>query len=142
MKRLKIDSLVGKTVVSVLINKDNDLVVMDTDSGKLYLTWVGDCCAQCFLANVSGAEFLVGSTILSAEHSEWKTLETSDKYGVMESMGTKIKTSKGYVNFESRVSHNGYYGGWIQICDTSPLDQYGRNIDPKWYAELSPLKDF
>ncbi len=125
---MEINSLVGQTVLSAQINETKDIVILDTDRGRMYLTWVGDCCAQCFLANFSGSANLVGSTILHVEHSEWKTIQEDSSCDVIESMGTKMKTSKGYVDFESRVSHNGYYGGWIEISDNDPLDQYGKSF--------------
>lgn len=138
---LDIDSLAGLEVQSAHINEENDLIQLNTNRGTLYLSWVGDCCAQCFLAHVSGTQFLIDATILSAEHSEW--VDTSDSNReegyVIESMGTTIKTSKGTVTFESRVSHNGYYGGWIRISDI-PLDQYDDKIED--FSALRPLEDF
>lgn len=140
---LKMSDLVGRTVTKALINPSKDYVFLETDKGPLHLTWVGDCCAHCFLANITGSDALVGAQILAVENSEWKDLEKSEEYGdTVESMGTKIRTLKGYVDFESRVSHNGYYGGWIQISDLSPLDQYSNTVDDDDIGEMQPLKDF
>lgn len=142
MKDLGIGALVGRTVLGSSINEDRDLMVLSTDKGNLYITWEGDCCAKCFLANVSGSEYLEGSTILEAENAEWKDVSRSEEdYEVLESMGTKIKTSSGYVTMESRVSHNGHYGGSIMVSDVGPMDQYHsrRGIDN---TTLVPLTDF
>lgn len=139
---LGMDTLIGRKVLSAQINDANDLVVLDTDKGILYLTWVGDCCARCFLANVSGADALVGTTIKSAENTEWTGRNDNDEYGdVVESMGTTIKTNKGTVTFESRVEHNGYYGGYINISDKGPLGQYG-DLETMPDAVLKNLENF
>lgn len=124
--------LVGRKVISALINDEKDLVILDTDKGKVELTWDGDCCAVCYLANVSGVEALIGHTILEVENSEWKDISKDGPYDdVLESMGSKVKTTGGYVTFESRVDHNGYYGGSIEVKE---VDSVPHN--------LNILKDF
>ncbi len=140
---LNIKDIIGRKIISASINDEKDFVILETKSGPLYLTWTGDCCAHCYLANVSGSELLIGSTILEAENMEWKDVKRDEEEcEVIESMGTKIKTSRGYVNFESRLKHNGYYGGQINISSSTPLNQYGGERD-NWNKEiLSSLKDF
>lgn len=134
MEDLGIKSLVNREVVDAEINDEHDIVVLTTKTGTLYLTWSGDCCARCFLANVNNSDALIGSTIISVEHTEWNTLKESDpdNYEVKESMGTTIKTTRGTVTFESRLEHNGYYSGYIQVSDIGPKDEIA----------LQPLKDF
>lgn len=147
MKDLGIEALVGRKVLSAAINDENDLVILETDGGKLFLTWEGGCCSKCYLAHVSGVEFLIGHTIIEAENAEWqKPAGADDLERVVESMGTKIKTDKGYVNFDSRLEHNGYYSGEILVSDVEPMDQYG---SPRYDAEydpfpkiMNPLSDF
>lgn len=143
MTDLGMTALVGQTVTAAWINEERDLVVLDTTSGRrLYLTWVGDCCAHCFLANVSGADALIGAEVVEVESAEW-VVEREGEFDVVESMGTKIRTTRGYVTFESRLEHNGYYGGEIMVSDTSPMDQYHEH---RYRADdlpgLKPLTDF
>jgi len=135
---LDINALVGRKILSAEINQEKDLVVLDTDHGKLYLTWVGDCCTNCYLAHFSGADALVGSIVNSVEDTKWDPKEESG--GVTETMGTTIVTSKGYVTFESRAEHNGYYGGWINVSSTGPVDQYRRVSQA--IVQTKPLEDF
>ncbi len=144
MKDLGIEALVGRYVKSAKINGEKDLVVLDTDKGILYLTWEGSCCSRCYLENVSGVEYLVESTILSAENSTWDLISGERCYEVAESMGTNIKTSKGWVNFETRLEHNGYYSGEIKVSDDEPMDQYSspRYEDKSKFPELKDLNDF
>lgn len=139
---LEINDLVGRTVKSVKIIAQ-DIVILETDKGNLYLSWSADCCAQCYLQHVSGSEALVGHTILEAYNSEWTIVSGIEEYGdnLIESMGTSIKTTGGYVTFESRLDHNGYYSGHIKVDDESPIDQYGDRIDISKY-EMKELVDF
>lgn len=144
MEELGIQALVGRKVLSAEINNENDLLVLDTDKGKLYLTWEGDCCAHCYLYHITGSEYLIGATINEVTSSNWKDISIADEYEVMESMGTNIRTDKGWVTFESRVEHNGFYGGQIQVSDDKPMNQYG---SPRYGTEhkqpkLKTLKDF
>ena len=142
-KEMEFDSLVGRKVLSATINDKKDFIVLDTDKGVLYLTWVGDCCAQCFLAHVNGTCFLIGHTITKVENTEWRTVRGGrDKYDITEGLGTTIYTDIGTVTFESRVVHNGYYSGMINISDDEPMDQY-HSPRYNWKEEkLSVLKDF
>lgn len=145
MKDLTMKSLRGRFVKAAYINKDKDLVVLDTETGRLFLTWEGDCCSLCYLAHAEGIDALVGATIIKGKSAKWVILE-DDEHDVLESMGTKLTTSKGYVTFETRLSHNGYYGGEILVSDDEPMDQYhsprySLETDGK-LPELVELKDF
>jgi hypothetical protein len=142
MKNIGIGSLVGSKVLSAKINEDHDLVILETQGKSFYLTWTGDCCAHCYLNHVTGVENLVGAEILSVESMDWNTLPTKDEYEVVESMGTKLKTTKGYVDFESRVEHNGYYGGEINVSDDEPMDQYSSPRNDWKQEKMSSLTDF
>jgi hypothetical protein len=89
---------------------------------------------------VSGSEALIGATILEAENAEWSFIkEDRDNCEVIESMGTKIKTSTGYVTLESRVEHSGYYGGSILVSDDEPMSQYSspRDREPETLVSLN-----
>jgi len=138
-ERKSMNFLIGKVILSAQINDNNDIVVLKTSNDTIYLAWNGDCCAQCYLAHFSGLENLIGHEIVSIEDTEWMNLENGTYGDVLEAMGTTIKTNKGVVTFETRVSHNGYYGGWIAVSTTNPLDQYGSF---KGADGLRDLKDF
>lgn len=141
MRDLGTEALVGRKILNASINEHKDLVVLETDKGILYLTWEGDCCATCYIEHLSGSEALVDSTILEVYHSKWKSIK-DDEDDVIESMGTNIKTTKGYVTFETRLEHNGYYSGTILVSDKAPLDQYlDRRYNNKM-PKLKPLEDF
>ncbi len=58
MEDLGIEALVGKTILSAEINEEKDLVILKTDSGPLFLTWEGDCCAKCFIQHMETCTFL------------------------------------------------------------------------------------
>lgn len=124
-KDLGIQALIGRKVLAAFINDEKDAIKLETDKGDLFLRWEGDCCAHCYIAHINGSEFLIGHTILSAENTEWKDLTRNEnEYDVLESMGTKIKTDKGYVDIETRVNHNGYYGGRVNVSDVGYIDAY------------------
>lgn len=122
-KTLELKDLVGLKVLSGKITGNRQTVLLNTDKGNYILNWVGDCCANCFLANISGTDNLLDATITEAEDAEW-VMRDEQEYEVIESMGTKLKTTKGHVTFESRVVHNGYYSGRIHISKDLPVDQY------------------
>lgn len=136
---LKKENLIGVKVNNVYINDDNTIVKLDTDKGDVFLSWWGDCCSLCYLAHISGSEVLKDATILDVQHSEWEDIG-GDGYYVMEKMGSTIKTIKGWVTLETRLEHNGYYGGTIEISTKFPVSQYGSSLKSKIKYKL--LKDF
>lgn len=134
---IPMSALIGVKVISAEINDSNDRIKLVTDAGVLYFSWIGDCCSHCFLAHVSGSEELTGGTILEIETKEWVVLTDID--GTDETMGTRIKTDKGYVDLESRLEHNGYYSGEIFI-NVNPVDKYENTETCD--EPFKPLKDF
>lgn len=139
---LKITDLVGAHVNNATINDRNDLIVLETDKGKYFLTFEGDCCATCFLAHINGVENLINSTIGEIRESEWKTLKNEHDYEVIESMGVTIVTNSGYVDMETRLEHNGYYGGYLLLSKEGPLDQYNQIRDTDKKEVMRKLEDF
>ena len=131
--------LEGKKIKSAAINPSKDVVVLKTEEESIYLTWSGDCCAYCFLAHVEGASNLNDAQILSVEQLDWKQ-QSEEDYEVVETMGTKIKTSKGYVVLETRLEHNGYYSGTIEISNIAPIGNYSDYLTTP--TDLKPLEDF
>jgi hypothetical protein len=142
MEGLGIKDLVGRKIDAAYINESNDFIKLETDKGPLYLTWVGDCCTNCFLAHLSGSKNLIGSQILEARDKEYTSGGDRDNCEVIDTFGTLLKTSKGYVDFESRALHNGYYGGMLYISDDEPMDQYHSPRNGWQKEDMKPLKDF
>lgn len=106
------------------------------------MTFVGDCCAHCFMAHVSGYQRYF--TILDAQSSEWiETSSESDREScnVKAQMGLKIKTNKGYFDIDIRVEHNGYYGRKVELSTNYPLDQYSVPWDFE-NEKFKELQDF
>lgn len=135
---MNLNELVGKRINKILINETKDILIFYTYNELYYMTFVGDCCAHCFMAHVSGYQRYF--TILDAESSEWgETSSKSDRESceVKEQMGVKIKTDKGYLDIDTRVEHNGYYGGEVKLSTNCPLDQYS----VPWCLENEKFKE-
>lgn len=154
MNNQDLNRLIGLKITSAVINETNDVieltVVQDTvvdalsqDEGNLYITFEGECCAKCYVYHVNGAENLVGATITNAETTSWITNPEPDPpaYEVIETMGLMLTTTKGYVAFETRLEHNGYYGGALVITRGSVQDVYSLRYDDEIY-KFRELKDF
>lgn len=139
---LGVKALKGRQIIRASVNEAKDLVVIQTTTGNLFLSWQGSCCAHCYLVHIDGSEALCeGAIVLSAENTEWSDiLHTDDE--TIETMGTKIRTDKGLCSFESRVEHNGYYGGDILVSDYQPMDQYHGPINDWLSDKYVPLTDF
>lgn len=143
MEQFNLDKLVGLKIISAEINKGNDFIKLHTNEGLLFMNFTGECCAVCFIAHINGSEFLKGSAILSVEQTEWKTIKNDEEESItIETMGATIKTSKGTVSIETRVEHNGFYSGNVNISKDYATDLYRPTIEEDELGEFRPLEDF
>lgn len=135
--KVEIDFLTGKTISNILINKTKDILILYISGASyndevkvVYMTFVGECCAKCFIANVSGIT-RKRFTIQSIEPIEWKDHPLSDPDNdiVIACAGVKIKTDRGYIDIDTRLEHNGYYGGKIILSTNCPIGQYDHAWD-------------
>lgn len=87
-------------------------VRIDTDAGPVRLRAVADCCAHAWVEAVECCE-------LPARFQSWDpkpTATTEHEYGDVLDIGFyDLVTDKGHCSIELRVSHNGYYGGVLEL---------------------------
>lgn len=140
-KTEELESLTGKKVISAEIDTDLDIIRLKTTEGDFFLNFTGDCCAHCFVAQVNGIENLIDATITKVETTQWETISEEEYGDVVEEMGATIRTNKGVTTFETRVNHNGYYGGSVNVSKDYPVDNYHCGIEVK-DCNFKPLKDF
>lgn len=120
--------LVGKRINGILVGNDKWSLVFRTVEGK-YLRYdtQNDCCNSVWVNHLTGTEcvgkgntfdILRGALVLGAEDKGWSE-NRSDKegYEVIQDGFWTIKTDRGYIDIEVRNSHNGYYGGHIELSE-------------------------
>lgn len=94
----------------------------------------GDCCAQVWFEAVEPAEF--GGVIIGVRQCEWVELSESEWSprhldDVQEVYFWSVITTKGTFDIETRLSHNGYYGGNVLFSEPTSGDD-SRWWDPTW----------
>lgn len=105
--------LIGKTIVG--ITKDGPRFHLECEEANFILDGEGDCCASCWIENIDGL-IVPGAKIVDVTCGGWSTIKDSD-CDVEESGFYVIKTDKGDIQVDMRLSHNGYYGGWLEVRD-------------------------
>lgn len=137
---MNIKTLTRKRIKSIEINERRDLIALDTDDGIVFLSAVGDCCSHSWFEHIQGLEALVGHEIRGVEDRQMPDIpDKPDEYEVIKSYGWSIITERGRCELEMRNSSNGYYGGWIEVSESSPLDQYSSPRTPSDKDELKTL---
>ena len=132
------EQLIGKTVVSILLEKDEQGIVQfktSDDSVHSYRT-EADCCNDVWINHMSGVSALKGSTISKVVPKDWTKVEgiTTDTgkertKDVEESCIWTFHTSGGYFDLELRNSHNGYYGGEMTYIGNNPtINKYSQEL--------------
>lgn len=143
-----LQKLVGKRINGIFLNEDSTNVVFRCVGGEYLGFYVhGDCCNTVYINHFQGNDvigdgntfdLIRGALVIGTEEKEWVTIDDGDEDDtwsgdVVEDGFFTIKTDRGYIDFEVRNEHNGYYGGHISEWD---------NLAEKDLAELVPLKDF
>lgn len=119
--------LIGKRINGVFLARENWTVVFRTTEGKYYrYDTSGDCCNTVWVNHISGLDILGkgdsfdlmrGALVTGGEDKEWTTDRDwteadGGEYGEVISDGFfTLHTDRGYIDFEVRNDHNGYYGG-------------------------------
>jgi hypothetical protein len=115
---LGFEVLLGKKIVRALFTGTN-IVLSLADGTHKTLTPDGDCCSECFINDVDGADALKGGTLLRVEDLEMTTDPPSEEAcGVVDRWGHRFITDKGTCTIGMRLEHNGYYGGSLYVQKT------------------------
>ena len=143
-----LNRLVGRRINGIFLNEDNTRVVFRTiEDERIGFYVFGDCCNTVYINHFQGVDvvgegntfdLLRGALVTSVEEKEWVTLDTEQDEDswideCVEDGFFTIRTDRGYIDFEVRNEHNGYYSGHIDEWDDDNVE-----LD-----ELHPLtKDF
>ena len=129
------DNLVGKRINSILIRDDNRRVVFKTVDGKEFRYYTsGECCNDVWINHMTGVEvlgegnsfdILRGALVTGSEDKGWSDdVAGEDDYGVIQDGFFTLKTDRGYIDFEVRNSHNGYYGGSFEFDEYEDHEEH------------------
>jgi hypothetical protein len=123
-----LNKLVGKRINGIFLNEDHNKVVFRTIEDEVIGFYVyGDCCNTVYINHFQGRDvvgegntfdLLRGALVTAVEEKEWVTLddeqdEDSWHDECVEDGFFTIRTDRGYIDFEVRNEHNGYYSGHI-----------------------------
>jgi hypothetical protein len=111
-----LEILAGKQIIDA--RWDGDSIFLNCSNEEhIQLEPYGDCCANCFICNVDGAEALSGASIIEVEDLDLPLTDddVNDDYTTTDVWGHRLKTDKGICTIEMRVIHNGYYGGSLNV---------------------------
>lgn len=140
--------LVGHTVKELYVNEDQSLLKFVTDKATIVYYTEGDCCSECWFADILlGWEFFK-SPVVSVEETEapeWVCrVASKDGRGRQEYedvYGFQIKTGP-YQNSTTDVifrnSSNGYYGGWCALLENYTEDSfYGKKLNSAEWTQIT-----
>ena len=143
-----LNKLLGKRINGIFLNEGNTRVVFrTTEDERIGFYTAGDCCNDVYINHFQGKDvigegntfdLLRGALVTAVEEKEWVQIddeeadEDSWSHGCVEDGFFTIRTDRGYIDFEVRNEHNGYYSGHLEEIDEDDLDR----------EELYALKDF
>ena len=142
-----LNKLVGKRINGIFLNEDHNRVVFrTTEDERIGFYTSGDCCNDVYINHFQGEDvigegntfdLLRGALVLATEEKEWVTIDAEEvdedswTQGCVEDGFFTIRTDRGYIDFEVRNEHNGYYSGHLE-------EEEGEET----LEGLVPLKDF
>ena len=129
--------LIGKKIISMLVNEDESLLVFETNGGLVAYEAVGDCCSTTWFADITGIGNAIGQTVRDVEDVELPDYNVDDgRCRDMEDVVYcyRIRTDGGVMDVVFRNSSNGYYGGWAEYRAEPSLDGMRRIEGQEWTA--------
>jgi hypothetical protein len=139
-------NLIGERINSIFLREDNERIIFRTVDGKEFKYYTsGDCCNTVWINHVTGVsvlgegntfDILRGALVTGSEDKGWGDNRSDEnEYDVIQDGFFTLITDRGYIDFEVRNSHNGYYGGNFEFED-SPED------DSHEYTYRTVVEDF
>ena len=142
-----LNKLVGKRINGIFLNEDHNKVVFRTTEDECFGFYTaGDCCNTVYINHFQGEDvvgegntfdLLRGALVLATEEKEWVQIDEGDEDpdrwvdSCVEDGFFTIRTDRGYIDFEVRNEHNGYYSGHLEETE-----------EDETLEGLVPLKDF
>lgn len=115
--------LIGRTIHSIWINDEKDLIELETDSGWLCIVIESDCCSESWVEHVSLSEFIdgppsritkieqvgIGEVVPTRQHSDLLYMINLEGKRIQRCTISNSLYTEGAIEF--RNSSNGFYGG-------------------------------
>lgn len=132
--------LQGKTIKSVHVSRGEEVLRFDlTDGNSVYWTADNiDWCSNCWFADITGFNALVGGTVASVKEIEGHTLAdpmtNRSRQDIDKVYGHTVTTDKGRASIILRNSSNGFYCGCRYECSKCYNNYEWREITDDWSA--------
>lgn len=124
-----LDDLIGLTVLKIETNLGNDelfIKLKDSFGNKVYMVFYsyGDCCSTSWIESLEGDQDIIENEIINIIEHELPPLEDDDPDLMFDNNFTQIcnyeiVTAKGSCVIDFRNSSNGYYGGSLDLRESS-----------------------
>lgn len=127
-----LQKLVGRRINGIFLNDDQTRVIFRTvENDRIGFYVYGDCCNNVYINHFQAMDaigegntfdLLRGALVTEVEEKDWVAIddevdEDSWTHGCVEDGFFTIRTNRGYIDFEVRNEHNGYYSGHIDELD-------------------------
>lgn len=111
--------MLGNVLKSVELSLDKENIFFIFQDGlKVSGDVEGDCCSNSWIEHLELPDNVDGAKIISIYESDPVTNDREgDSYEVIKVYSISFKTDKGEIILEFRNSSNGYYGGWLNLCE-------------------------
>jgi hypothetical protein len=125
-------NLIGERINSILLRDDRERIIFRTIEGREYHYYTsGDCCNSVWINHMTGVgvlgegntfDLLRGALVTGAEDKGWGENRSEGDWDVVQDGFFTLKTDRGYIDFEVRNSHNGYYSGNFDFDDSPEVE--------------------
>lgn len=119
--------LVGKRITAIQIDRERDFLQFHTDQGTVVWGAYGDCCSESWFQDLINVHALIdyddkkkaSPVVTAVEEVAMGEVLPATRQDYDQLYCVNIKTARGVCSVVFRNSSNGYYGGDVQLVDTS-----------------------
>ena len=126
--------LAGRRIDHIKVDADKQyFLLFETDIGALCYEAVGDL-SEAWFADVIGVKALLGQVVIEVNEIDLPIPQDDRTRQEMDyAYGFELRTVRGVCTVIFRNSNYGYYGGWLEECE-SPSDKVWQSITDDWSA--------
>lgn len=120
--------LYGQIVDKIELGNEGYYIRFTTRRKTYTYSAEGDCCSVSYINDLINVQALLRQEVKGVIEKDLPGVDSEDEYNCIRAYGFTLVTKAGYFDLVFRNESNGYYGGWLELCQSEPTGGNWTNI--------------